>query len=98
MDTMMNVFDGRTQYGNGYEIIDNRNFTEKEISMVNKADVVASTYGKSVRFFMKSKCQMFIPLSTESSAAIGQIVNLYEAKILTLCRQGETETITRIMV
>lgn len=72
-----------------------RKFEADEIAAVRKAQVVASEYGNSVCFFMKSGGQTYIPLSTQSDLTVGDTVDLAAAKILTLHRDG-SEDITRI--
>ena len=66
-----------------------RNFDAEEIAAVRKAEVVSSQYGSSVCFFMKSGGQTYIPLSNQSSLAVGDDVDLSKAKLLTLHRDGD---------
>lgn len=70
---------------------DSRNFSQEEIDAVSDTKVVDSLYGHSVCFFMKSGAQTFIPLSTNSSLGVGDSVNLAQAKLLTLHREGEAD-------
>ncbi len=68
-----------------------RAFTQYEIAAVEKAEVVASQYGNSVCFFMKSGGQTYIPLSQDSSLTVGDTIDLKTAKLITLCRKGKDD-------
>lgn len=85
----MNVFSGLTVYGGSWNVVASRNFDAEEIAAVRKAEVVSSQYGSSVCFFMKSGGQTYIPLSNQSSLAVGDDVDLSKAKLLTLHRDGD---------
>lgn len=89
------IFDKLAVYGGSWNVVNSRNFEADEIAAVKKAQIVASEYGNSVCFFMKSGGQTYIPLSTQSSLGVGDIVDLSSAKILTLHRDG-SDDITRI--
>lgn len=91
----MNIFSGLQVYGGSWNVINSRSFNQEEIAAVNKAEVVSSEYGNSVCFFMKGGGQTYIPLSNTSTLTVGDSVNLSEAKILTLHRDGN-DNITRI--
>ena len=87
----MNIFAGLQVYGGNWNVVASRNFDAEEIAAVKKAEVVASEYGNSVCFFMKSGGQTYIPLSNNSSLAIGDTVDLSSAKLLTLHRDGSAD-------
>ena len=72
-----------------------RKFTAAEVAEVTRAVVVSSDYGNSVCFYLKSGGQGYIPLSNTSTKGVGEEVDLTEAKIITLSKQGEAD-ITRI--
>ena len=93
----MNIFAGLQVYGGSWKVTAERSFEAEEIAAVKKAEVVASEYGNSVCFFMNGGGQTYIPLSNQSSLAIGDTVDLSKAKILTLHRDGN-EDITRINI
>lgn len=75
-----------------------RNFTQEEIDAVSHAIVVTSQHGNSVKFTMKlgGKCA-YIPLDKSSNIAIGEAVDMKQAKLLTLEREGESD-IVRVKV
>lgn len=87
------VFDNLQVYGGSWNIVDSRVFDAEEIAAVKKAEVVSSQYGCSVCFFMKSGGQTYIPLSNQSSLAVGDEVDLSKAKLLTLHRDGDGDII-----
>lgn len=93
----MNIFSGLQLYGGNWKVANERSFKPEELSLVAKAEVVASEYGKSVCFFMKSGGQTYIPLSRDASIGVGESVDLSTAKILTLHRDGNDD-ITRISI
>ena len=84
----MNIFSTLQVYGGSWEVKNSRSFDQEEIAAVKQATVVASEYGKSVCFIMKSGGQTYIPLSTQSNLEIGDSVDLNSAKVLTLHRDG----------
>ena len=85
----MNIFGKLKEYATSFVLKNTRNFDEDEISQVKSAKVVASQFGLSVCFFMREGCQKYIPLSRDSQACVGDSVDLYQAKILTLEKDGE---------
>ena len=87
----MNIFAGLQVYAGKWNVIDSRSFNDEEKALISRAEVVASEYGNSVCFFMKSGGQTFIPLSTNSSLAAGDDVDLTGAKLLTLGREGDAD-------
>lgn len=91
----MNIFSGLQVYGGNWNVKSTRSFEAEEINAVNKAEVVASEYGKSVCFFMKSGGKTYIPLSNQSTLSVGDSVDMAKAQILTLERDGNAD-ITRI--
>lgn len=91
----MNIFAGLQVYGGSWNVTNERSFDAEEIAAVNKAEVVASEFGNSVCFFMKTGGQTYIPLSNQSSLSVGDSVDLSKAKLLTLHRDGNDD-ITRV--
>ena len=91
----MNIFAGLQVYAGKWNVVGSREFNDEEKAMINRAEVVASEYGNSVCFFMKSGGQTYIPLSNQSTLGIGDEVDLNAAKLLTLHRDGSAD-ITRI--
>ena len=91
----MNIFDGLQKYATKFQVKESRVFNADEMSGISSAKIVASQYGMSVCFFMKSGGQTYIPLSNQSSLTPGDAVDLDKAKLLTLHRDGSAD-ITRI--
>lgn len=71
-----------------------RHFTQEEIDAVSQAIVVASQYGNSVEFTMKlgGRCT-YIPLDKSSNITVGEIVDMKQAKLLTLEKEGESDIV-----
>ena len=93
----MNIFDSLQTYGGSWNVIDSRDFDAEEKALISRAEVVASEYGNSVCFFMKSGGQTYIPLSRDSQLSVGDSVDITKAKLLTLHRDG-SEDITRVSI
>ena len=93
---IMNIFKELPAFGGKYVVVSERRFSEEEINIVNQATTVASEFGISVCFFMKTGVQKYIPLSTESSAGVGETLDLTKASIVVLRKVGATD-IMRIM-
>ena len=94
----MNIFASLKTYAGQFKVTKSRNFSAEELNLVNNAKVVLSQYGMSVCFFMTDGCQKYIPLSRDSVANEGDVVDLKKAKILTLAKEGSSETIDRIEI
>lgn len=82
-------------YGGKWSVKSSRTFSQEELALVDKAQVVESQYGSSCCFFMKNGTTMFIPMSQDAKSDVGDMVDLQTAEILTLEKQGEVD-ITRI--
>lgn len=88
----MNIFASIKKYaGRWTEKGEARNFSAEEIAFVEKAEVVASQYGNSVKFsFIDGTCG-FIPLGRDATASVGDVVNMATAKVQTLSKAGEDD-------
>ena len=93
----MNIFSGLQVYGGSWNVIAERDFNDEEKALISRAEVVASEYGNSVCFFMKSGGQSYIPLSRDSQLGVGDSVDVTKVKLLTLHRDG-SEDITRVSI
>lgn len=87
----MNIFNSLKMYAGKWMEKESRSFSKEEIDAVESAKVVDSQYGYSVSFMMKNHRQTFIPLSNDSTLAVGDSVDLNKAKLLTLSRQGDAD-------
>ena len=88
---IMSIFESLRLYAGKWSVKESRAFTSDEINAVESASVVASEYGNSVCFVMKSGGMTFIPLSTNSTKGVGEHIDLHEAKLVTLGKQGEAD-------
>lgn len=87
----MNIFSALRVYAGKWQEKKVESFKAEEIALVDKAEVVESQYGLSVCFFMKAGGQSYIPLDQNSSATIGDTIDLTKAQVVTLCKQGEND-------
>lgn len=71
-----------------------RYFTQEEIDAVSHAIVVPSQYGNSVEFTMKlgGRCT-YIPLDKSSNITVREIVDMKQAILLTLEKEGESDIV-----
>lgn len=89
----MNLFAGRKVYAGKWSVKETRSFNDEELGMVIKAQVVPSDYGKSVCFMMVGGYQQYIPLSNDSTAKTGEILDLTKCQVVTLEKQGEADIV-----
>ena len=87
----MNLFSNLKVYGGKWSEKSSRKFSQEELALVDKAQVVESEYGSSCCFFMKNGTTMYVPMSQDAKAGIGDIVDLSSAEIVTLEKQGEKD-------
>ena len=87
----MNLFSSLRVYGGKWSEKASRKFTQDELALVTKAQVVESQYGNSCCFFMANGTTMYVPMSTDAKSGVGDIVNLNEAEIVTLEKAGEKD-------
>ena len=87
----MNIFSALRVYAGKWNEKKVESFKAEEIALVDKAEVVESQYGLSVCFFMKAGGQSYIPLDQNSSATIGDTIDLTKAQVVTLSKQGEND-------
>ena len=87
----MNIFSALRVYAGKWQVKNSRSFSEDEIKAVESATVVDSQYGQSVCFLMVGGGQTYIPLDQNSSKAVGDAVDLSQASLLTLSKQGEAD-------
>ena len=87
----MNLFANLKVYGGKWSEKSSRNFSQEELALVDKAQVVESEYGSSCCFFMKNGTTMYVPMSQDAKSGVGDIVDLSTAEIVTLEKQGEKD-------
>lgn len=88
---MSNIFSNLQAYGGKWSEKSSCGFSNEEIALVNRAEVVDSQWGASCCFFMKNGTTTYIPMSSDAKSQIGDIVNLSEAQIVTLEKSGEKD-------
>ena len=70
--------------GHPWRVRELRFLTWDEVNSVLYAEIVSSQFGMSVRFHLNTGKTSCIPLSTNSAACIGDIIDPVEAKVITL--------------
>ena len=92
----MNIFSALKVYAGKWQKKAERAFSDEEINAVDTAKVVTSQYGLSVCFMMKGGGMTYIPLDQNSSLSEGDVINLKNAELITLHRDGDDD-IYRVM-
>lgn len=84
----MDIFSNLT-VGFPWKVKDSRYLTWDEVTSVLYAEVVLSKYGYSVCFHLNTGKPSYIPLSTNSKACVGDIVDPAGIKVITLYKGSE---------
>lgn len=87
----MNFFKTLQVYAGSWNVKDSREFTSEEIESVASAEVVESQFGLSVCLVMKTGGKSYVPLDRESGKSIGDSVDLTQARLMTLGRDGDKD-------
>lgn len=87
----MNIFSNLRVYAGKWSVKSTRNFTAEEIAQISQAAVVPSQYGNSVMFTMVSGGLTYIPLDQNANCAVGEIIDITKAKLITLEKSGEAD-------
>lgn len=87
----MNIFGTLKTYSGKWSVKSSRKLEDEEINAVSRAEVVPSSYGNSVCFFMKSGGKKYIALSNNSTANVGDVVDFCKINLLTLQKEGEPD-------
>lgn len=86
---MMNVFMTLTQYGPKWNVTETRKFSEEEVAMTKASKVVESEYGLSLEITLINNNRVYIPLSNDAAATLGDNIDISKADLLTLEKEGE---------
>lgn len=89
----MNIFSTLKTYAGKWSVKSTRAFDAEEINAVKSAVVVPSQYGNSVMFTMVAGGQSYIPLANDSTVAVGEVIDLSKAQLLTLSKDGESDIV-----
>ena len=87
----MNIFSTVKTYEGKWSVKSERAFESEEINAVKQAVVVPSKYGNSVMFTMKAGGQTYIACSSDTTSAVGEVIVLSKATLLTLEKEGEDD-------
>lgn len=86
----MDFFSNKRVYGGKWSVESIRKFTPEEMKKVKKTIIVDSQYGTSACFMMVNGTTVYSPLSIDSTAQVGDEIDLNSAEILTLVKDGKT--------
>ena len=85
---MANIFEGRKEYGAKWVPVQTRRFTEEELAMVESAVIEECNYGLCAKCFMVTGTVTYFNLGKFSNGNIGEKVDLKDARILIMERNG----------
>lgn len=88
-----NIISSLQKYAGSWTVKETRKFTDEELAMVTSASVVPSQYGSSVCLMLTSGHKAYIPLSNDATAQNGDSVNLKDATLICLSKEGEDDII-----
>jgi hypothetical protein len=94
---MSSIFKSLKYYAESWKVVNVTKFEEDDIQEISQAEVIESEFGYSVCFTLRSGGKKYIPLEKESSAGLGDIIDVRKATIITLAMQGR-ENIYRIRI
>ena len=78
-------------YAGKWTVKSTSKMSANDINAVESAKVVPSQFGLSVCFVMKAGGQKFLPISNDCNLQEGDTVDLKNAEIITLGRDGEKD-------
>lgn len=85
-----NIFDSKKEYNSTWEVVNVRKFTEEELLMVKKTEICEGQYGRVAKCFMVGGKTKYLDLGKYSEGEVGDIVDLANARVITLERDGST--------
>ena len=78
-------------YSGKWEVKSTIKMSTNDINSVESTVIVPSQYGLSVCFLMKAGGKKFLPISNDCNLSEGDTIDLKNAEIVTLCRDGEKD-------
>lgn len=92
---MNNIFETGKIYSEGWTLVEEREFNEKEKASVDGCVVEEGDYGLSVKFHLVEGGHFFIPLGRDSKLKENDKVDINNLHLLTLATNGRSN-ITRV--
>ena len=89
----MNIFSSLQVYAGKWSVKSTRAFDEEEIAAVKQAVVVPSQFGNSAMFTMVAGGQTYIPMASDATVSVGEIIDLNKAQLITLSKDGESDIV-----
>lgn len=93
---MNNIFEQGRIYSEGWTLVEDREFNEKEKSTVDNAVVEEGDFGLSVKFHLVKGGHFYIPLAKDSKLGTGEVVDINKLHLITLATNGRSN-IQRVM-
>lgn len=91
---MGNIFDSCKLYPIGWNVTDEREFSDKEKSVITECKVVPSNFGRSVMFLLPSiGKKFFIPLEPIAQCNLGDNLDINKLHLLKLEYSGTDTSI-----
>lgn len=92
----MNIFDILPIYATKWQISTEnppRSLNKAELDMYVYAKVVQSEFGFSAELIRMDGGVQYIPIVKDNPCGLGDVIDLKEAKVVTLCKPGEKDII-----
>lgn len=83
-----NIFASKKTYSSAWEVVEVRRFSEEELLMIKSAEIIEGQYGRVAKCFMVGGGVQFHDLGKYSRGQVGDKINLEEARVITLEREG----------
>lgn len=92
---LQNLINNLKSYQTAWAVTDEGPVPAELASQVTKTEVVLSTYGTSLKMWLKDGTTKFIPISEQSELMIGSTPDINEISLIVLAREGD-EPILRV--
>ena len=86
----MSIFNDLKVYASEWEVANKEAFEKEDLDRIKSASVVAGDYGNCVCMVLTTGGRAYIPLDRDSQLTVGEKVDLSNATIVTLKRDGST--------
>lgn len=90
-----NLINNLKSYQTAWAVVEEGPVPAELASQVTKTEVVLSTYGTSLKMWLKDGTTKYIPMSEQSKLMVGSTPNINEVSLIVLAREGD-EPILRV--
>lgn len=88
---MSSIFGNLKKYGGSWKIESVLKFDDEDLSLIEKGVVVKSTYGISLKMYLRAGGSYYIPIDDrDTTYQIDDVVDLSKVRCKYLVKEGET--------